>query len=66
MLLQVKDDAGKEVGSNICKIIGSDGGIVPKAIPLPSDGLMTDVAYRWDVVCDFTGYENKVKMQTAS
>jgi len=22
--------------------------------------LMTDVAYRWDVVCDFTGYEQQV------
>lgn len=63
-LLQVRNDAGKEVGSKVCKIIGGDGGIVPVATPLPSDGLLVDVAYRWDVVCDFTGFQNQVRLQT--
>ena len=22
---------------------------------------MTDVAYRWDIICDFTGYTDKVR-----
>ena len=44
---QVRDDFGKEVGSQLCHIVGADGGIVPRPVPLPSYGLMTDVAYRW-------------------
>lgn len=36
---------------------------LPQAIPLPATGLMVDIAYRWDVVCDFTGYENQVRRQ---
>jgi hypothetical protein len=46
-VLQVRDDYGKEVGSQVCHIVGADGGIVPRPIALPSAGLMTDVAYRW-------------------
>ena len=46
-MLQVRDDYGKEVGSQVCHIVGADGGIVPRPIALPSAGLMTDVAYRW-------------------
>ena len=45
--LQVRDDYGKEVGSQVCHIVGADGGVVPRPIALPSGGLMTDVAYRW-------------------
>ena len=26
---------------------------------MPSTGLMVEVAYRWDVVCDFSNYEGK-------
>ena len=60
--LQFRDAAGKEIGSKKCYLIGSDGGIIPNADkhPLPAAGLMTDVAYRWDIVCDFTGYTDKV------
>ena len=56
--LQFRDAAGKEIGSKKCYIIGSDGGIVPNADKhtLPAAGLLTDVAYRWDIICDFTGY----------
>jgi hypothetical protein len=49
--MQVRDDFGKEVGSKMCYIVGADGGIVPRPVPLPAYGLMTDVAYRW---CDTT------------
>ena len=27
---------------------------------LPANGLLTDVAYRWDIICDFTGYTANV------
>lgn len=47
---QVRDDFGKEVGSKLCHIVGADGGIVPRPVPLPDYGLMTDVAYRWWVI----------------
>jgi FtsP/CotA-like multicopper oxidase with cupredoxin domain len=58
-IIQVRDDYGKEVGSQVCHIVGADGGVVPRPIALPSGGLMTDVAYRWDIVCDFSGYSNR-------
>ena len=47
LCVQIRDDYGKEVGSEMCHIVGADGGIVPRPISLPSYGLMTDVAYRW-------------------
>jgi hypothetical protein len=60
--VQLRDDAGKEISSKICYIIGSDGGSLPYADkhPWPVNGLMTDVAYRWDVVCDFSAYTQRV------
>ena len=66
--LQVRDDAGNEIGSKVCNIIGSDGGTVPFARdhPMPSTGLMVEVAYRWDVVCDFSNYEGKVRPRLVS
>ena len=42
-----------EVGSKVCRIIGGDGGIVPKPISLDPTGLLTDIAYRRDVVRNF-------------
>jgi hypothetical protein len=66
--LQVRDDNGVEIGSKVCNIIGSDGGTVPFAIdhPMPSTGLMLEVAYRWDVVCDFSNYQGKVRSRLVS
>lgn len=46
-IIQVRDDYGMEVGSQICHIVGSDGGVLPRGVSVPSYGLMTDVAYRW-------------------
>ena len=50
MLLQLWDQHGAEVSSKICKIIGADGGFAQKAKNWPVEGMLTDVAYRWDVV----------------
>ena len=60
--MQFRDDAGAEIGSKVCNIIGSDGGTVPYARdhPMPPAGLMLEVAYRWDIVCDFSAYQNRV------
>ncbi len=60
---QIRDDAGTEISSKICHIIGSDCGSLPYATdhPWPSTGMMTDVAYRWDVVCDFSAYTGRVR-----
>ena len=65
---QIRDDAGTEVSSKICNIIGADGGSMPYARdhPWPSYGLLTDVAYRWDVVCDFSAYTGRVRSCHAS
>jgi hypothetical protein len=60
---QFRDDTGAEIGSKVCNIIGSDGGTVPYARdhPMPPTGLMVEVAYRWDVICDFSNYTNSVR-----
>jgi hypothetical protein len=50
VLLQLWDQHGAEVSSKICKIIGADGGFAQKAKNWPVEGMLTDVAYRWDVV----------------
>jgi hypothetical protein len=44
------DETGTEVSSSICKIIGADGGYADTAKLWPADGMLSDVAYRWDVV----------------
>ena len=61
--MQIRDDAGTEISSKICNIIGADGGSMPYARdhPWPSYGMLTDVAYRWDVVCDFSAYTGRVR-----
>ena len=60
--MQFRDDMGAEIGSNICHIIGSDGGTMPDALNhrMPHTGLLTDVAYRWDIICDFSNYKDSV------
>ena len=65
--MQFRDIAGNEIGSKICTIIGSDGGIMPYARnhTMPPNGLMTDVAYRWDIVCDFSNYTQSVRLIVA-
>jgi hypothetical protein len=50
VLLQIWDQRGAEVSSKICKIIGADGGFARNAKNWPVEGMLTDVAYRWDVV----------------
>ena len=48
--VQLWDASGAEVSSKICKILGGEGGFADRPKNWPSDGLLTDVAYRWDVV----------------
>ena len=61
--MQIRDDNGAEISSKICNIIGADGGSMPYARDhlWPSYGMLTDVAYRWDVVCDFSAYTGRVR-----
>ena len=47
---QIWDATGAEVSSNICKILGGDAGFADTVKDWPRSGLLTDVAYRWDVV----------------
>jgi hypothetical protein len=60
--VQFRDDMGSEIGSQVCHIIGSDGGTMPDAMNhrMPPGGLLTDVAYRWDIICDFSKYKKSV------
>jgi hypothetical protein len=52
--MQLWDASGIEVSSKICKILGGEGGNADVAKPWPADGLLTDAAYRWDVVSHCT------------
>lgn len=63
--LNKKDSRGVEVSDcfSVCtcsKIIGADAGNVARPVSLPAKGLLTDVAYRWDIVCDFSAYAGQV------
>jgi hypothetical protein len=50
ILVQLWDAAGVEVSTKICKILGGEGGFADVPKPWPVEGLLTDVAYRWDLV----------------
>ena len=49
----------REISSEICYIIASDGGYRTTPIPFPSSGLLNGVAERYEVVCDFSNYANQ-------
>jgi hypothetical protein len=48
--VQIWDSTGAEISSRICRILGGEGGFADVPKPWPVEGLLTDVAYRWDVV----------------
>jgi FtsP/CotA-like multicopper oxidase with cupredoxin domain len=55
-LLRLVTPDGDDVSSELCTIIGTDGGYFEKGpTPFPATGLMAGVAERWDMVCDFSG-----------
>lgn len=59
-LVKIKDMSLKDIAHDICWVIAGDGGFRGTPIRFPRNGLLTGVAERWEVVCDFTGYANQV------
>ena len=58
-LIKVKDENLVDVGPNICKIIATDGGFRNTPVSFPKEGLLMDVAERYELVCDFTKFKGK-------
>lgn len=57
---RIQTAAGASVSDKICQIIGADGGFRnDNPVPFPVDGLLTGVAERWDVYCDFSDYRGQ-------
>jgi len=57
-LLQIKTSDNKEISSQICTIIATDGGYRDSPTNFPSNGLLVGVAERYEIVCDFSKYKN--------
>jgi FtsP/CotA-like multicopper oxidase with cupredoxin domain len=61
-LLQIKTMDNKEISSQICMIIATDGGFRDIPTKFPVTGLLVGVAERYEIVCDFSNYKNKELM----
>ena len=61
-LLQIKTLDNKEISSQICMIIATDGGFRDTPTKFPETGLLVGIAERYEIVCDFTNYKNKELM----
>jgi spore coat protein A len=55
-LIKLKDDFGRDIGPDICRVIASDGGYRADPLPFPREGLQIAVAERYEIVCDFAPY----------
>jgi FtsP/CotA-like multicopper oxidase with cupredoxin domain len=58
-LVKLKDDFGRDVGPEICKVIASDGGYRSSPVTFPREGLQIGVAERYEVVCNFAPYAGR-------
>jgi FtsP/CotA-like multicopper oxidase with cupredoxin domain len=58
-LIKIKDSKLKDIPSNLCKIIATDGGYRMTPIDFPVKGLLVGVAERFDIVCDFTNFKSQ-------
>lgn len=55
-LIKIKNGFGRDVGPEICRVIGAEGGFRATPIPFPREGLQLSVAERYDVVCNLAPY----------
>lgn len=58
-LLKFKNEFGRDVGPEICKVIAADGGYRSAPLIFPREGLQLGVAERYEVVCNFEGYAGR-------
>lgn len=56
--LNLVDDAGT-VHNDAIKLIGTDGGLLPVAAPVPAAGLTISTAERMDLLIDFSAFKGK-------
>ena len=55
-LVKLKNQFGRDVGPEICRMIASDGGYRADPIAFPTTGLQIGIAERYEVVCNFAPY----------
>jgi FtsP/CotA-like multicopper oxidase with cupredoxin domain len=58
-LVKFKNEYGRDVGPEICRVIASDGGYRPDPIAFPPEGLQMGIAERYEVVCNFASYAGR-------
>jgi FtsP/CotA-like multicopper oxidase with cupredoxin domain len=58
-LLKIKDSKLNDISQTVCRVIASDGGYRKTHIAFPLEGLLIGVAERYEIVCNFTGYNGK-------
>jgi FtsP/CotA-like multicopper oxidase with cupredoxin domain len=58
-MIKFKNDFGRDIGPEVCRVIASEGGYRADPIPFPREGLQMAVAERYEVVCNFEGYAGR-------
>jgi FtsP/CotA-like multicopper oxidase with cupredoxin domain len=58
-LVKFKNEYGRDVRPEICRVIASDGGYRPDPIAFPPEGLQMGIAERYEVVCNFERYAGR-------
>ncbi len=56
---KIKTEDGVDVSKDICYIVASDGGYHMNPVKFPETGLLHGVAERFEVVCDFSQFQEK-------
>lgn len=59
-LIQIRNEKNQEVSSEMCYIIAADGGFRDDPVKFPVEGMRIGVAERYEIVCDFSQYKNKI------
>lgn len=57
--VKVKSAALRDVGAEACWVFAADGGYRRRPVRFPPGGLHLGVAERYELACNFTGYQNK-------
>ena len=58
-LIKFKNEYGRDVGPEICRVIASDGGYRDEPVVFPPEGLQMGIAERYEVVCNFARYAGR-------
>lgn len=57
--VKIKDEFGRDVHQQICKVIAADGGYRTESIPFPPEGVQMGIAERYEVACNFAPFAGR-------